>query len=776
MAGDVDRGEPDEGSEEEATSQGWALATLGRSLSTTFLLGLAVYQAVMVATILVSSEAEGRRLELIAAHAVVSLVLIAAHRGRLDVWVAAMAINAVTLWDWSVAESVDGAFCLAAAWQLNAAQLLPALLMRGWKDRACSAVIGAAVPLALAVIHPDWMVLVTAAVVTGATIRSVGRLGRRALERLAERVDAEFAESERVRGEVEAARTIRRASAEQVRVLHDTVVNTLAAVASGGGATRDPRLVRDRCARDAEVADAVLAGRSTPALADDLTDLEPVAAELGIVLERRGMSDDRLTAALRRVSDDAVRGLAGAVREALLNVAKHAGTDHAVVRFESAEGMLEVVVEDQGQGFDGRAVPGRGLQRSVIDRAEDAGIEVGVRSAPAEGTRLRFRAPLGATDLASESDQTRVSIDAIRTRASWLWAGGVVGVGIVIEAVNRFGMLTPTYGMVAIGAIGLGLSWWDVQRSDRVTAPTTLLLVLAVPAGFVSALAGVDFGRTEPIQWQAIGVTAPMILLLVHTHTPFPRIAASIGLVAAALATAFVARRESADLATVIIVGTVPPLGVAAAWSRFERALREVGDRLAAAAVAAADATAERARRDAAARASARWRDAGLTRCVSLLRDVAAGSVEPTSDEARRAAADEEEYLRQVILLDPELVHLGTWFARALALARDRGVHLRVRAGRAEPEESSAAAALGHIVFDVVGAAPAGSEVVVTVLGQDDSLRLGIVGPTPTVVACAADWTPPADWSAELRTLGDVDLLEAVGPIRRRTPAGAIDR
>ena len=92
------------------------------------------------------------------------------------------------------------------------------------------------------------------------------------------------------------------------------------------------------------------------------------------------------------------RAMAHAVREALVNVASHAGTSEAWIEVLLAEeGGLRVTVRDAGAGFDpDRVGPGRlGLRRSIVERIADHGGQASVTSAPGEGTvvSLRWAAP-----------------------------------------------------------------------------------------------------------------------------------------------------------------------------------------------------------------------------------------------------------------------------------------------------------------------------------------------------------------------------------------------
>jgi len=106
--------------------------------------------------------------------------------------------------------------------------------------------------------------------------------------------------------------------------------------------------------------------------------------------------------------DAVATALAFAVREALANVARHAGTAEAWVEISALAGAgragAEVTVRDHGAGFDpARVDPARlGLRRSIVERVADWGGQAAVHSAPGEGTvvTLRWLAPAAAAPAA----------------------------------------------------------------------------------------------------------------------------------------------------------------------------------------------------------------------------------------------------------------------------------------------------------------------------------------------------------------------------------------
>jgi len=102
-----------------------------------------------------------------------------------------------------------------------------------------------------------------------------------------------------------------------------------------------------------------------------------------------------------------VAAIAQATREALANVAGHAGTGRAWVSVTPGEapgsGGIRVIVRDTGCGFDpDRVDPARlGVRRSITERVEDWGGSASVESAPGEGTTVCLRWPAAEPGLAA---------------------------------------------------------------------------------------------------------------------------------------------------------------------------------------------------------------------------------------------------------------------------------------------------------------------------------------------------------------------------------------
>lgn len=85
-----------------------------------------------------------------------------------------------------------------------------------------------------------------------------------------------------------------------------------------------------------------------------------------------------------------------AVKQCLVNVIKHSGTEHAEVAVYGSGQLLSVLVVDSGRGFvESTATTSRlGLRMSVRKRMEAVGGRVDVWSTPGRGTSIMIQVPL----------------------------------------------------------------------------------------------------------------------------------------------------------------------------------------------------------------------------------------------------------------------------------------------------------------------------------------------------------------------------------------------
>lgn len=182
------------------------------------------------------------------------------------------------------------------------------------------------------------------------------------------------------------------ARAEVAAELHDGVLQTLAVVQRRSG---DDDLVRLARSQEAELRHYLAGPEETP------------TGDVPLDVLLRSSAADAIARFGLRVEIAAVpplphldRERAGAVRggigECLANVAKHAGTDRAVVFAEAGPQRLVVSVTDEGTGFDPSAVVERGIAGSVRRRVESVGGTTVVGSSPGTGTTVTIEIPLEA--------------------------------------------------------------------------------------------------------------------------------------------------------------------------------------------------------------------------------------------------------------------------------------------------------------------------------------------------------------------------------------------
>ncbi len=176
-----------------------------------------------------------------------------------------------------------------------------------------------------------------------------------------------------------------RAREDVARVLHDGVLQTLAVVQRRSG-DADLRALASEQERD--LRSFLFEGERPP---ESLRRALRLASDE--VARRHGVSIDAVIADdLPELSPHKAGALAGAVREALTNSAKHSGATSVSLYAEPADsGGVYCSVRDDGRGFDPEeATAGRGLSDSVRARVNGLGGRVEITSAPSRGTEVEM--------------------------------------------------------------------------------------------------------------------------------------------------------------------------------------------------------------------------------------------------------------------------------------------------------------------------------------------------------------------------------------------------
>lgn len=214
---------------------------------------------------------------------------------------------------------------------------------------------------------------------------------------------AQSVESERLQQQVEIGERERRRWAQE---LHDDALQGLAALRISL-ATALQREGPDRAERvEAAAGGAIesLAGQIDE-LSRLINDLRPASLErLGLAGAIEALAEEtsargdfeveievEIGEQLGREEERAVFRL---VQEALNNVLKHAAANNAAVSAHLVDHQVQIVVRDDGRGFDPAAVAaGRGLL-GMRERVELLGGEIEVGSGPEGGTRVTAKVPI----------------------------------------------------------------------------------------------------------------------------------------------------------------------------------------------------------------------------------------------------------------------------------------------------------------------------------------------------------------------------------------------
>jgi signal transduction histidine kinase len=177
--------------------------------------------------------------------------------------------------------------------------------------------------------------------------------------------------------------------AEMAAHLHDSVLQTLALIQRSDDPARMAMLARHQ---ESELRDWLYGN-----LPLDGVDLLSTALKDAA---RKVEADHQVPVDVVVVGDhplnESTRALLGAANEAMVNAAKHSGSERISLYFEAEEGSLSVYVTDQGRGFerDGIADDRRGIAESIKARVERVGGEARIDSEPGEGTEVILRMPV----------------------------------------------------------------------------------------------------------------------------------------------------------------------------------------------------------------------------------------------------------------------------------------------------------------------------------------------------------------------------------------------
>ncbi len=592
----------------------------------------------------------------------------------------------------------------------------------------------------------------------------------RALHALGRSADAQLSGAETARVVREQAREDRRVAVELTARLHDGVINTLSAVGLRGDVL-DAEPLRRACAASADEA-GHLAVDGDPA---------PHAVSRALVEDalrgRRGWavgaalpdvvivdtSADELLGLLDGLPPTVAEAICGALLEALTNVARHSGVTRAEVTVRGGR-LVEVVVRDDGAGFDGGMMPGRGLATSVVDRCAAVDVVALVTSAAGRGTQVLLRYdPASRPSVAAEA-----AVDAERLLAhvggpfAQRVAACLVGLCLcltLVSTVETGGRLSPgswsalallavvTASAAAMSRRGAGVPW---LRASGLVA-TVPVLVLLPGNGLPGCL------RVGTAWWGPEAALVPLVLLIFGFRSWWP----------AGVGTAVYLGAIMSLEVTFTPVGCVSPglsgfldLPVVVAIAYFRSYLQRLALR---AATAQAEAGRAKAAEAGSRTAHQLWRghvSRALHGSADLLHAIADGRLNPRDEAVRTRCLITESYLRQLTRLDPDLDAVGAQLADQLAAAHAAGVRLVVRmpvGPQTEPDPGPLAAVLRA----VLSACAEGDTVTVARIGVGTASEVTVTAPARAGAAVQdlARTTAATGWTLSSMDLGDQCLV-----------------
>lgn len=267
-------------------------------------------------------------------------------------------------------------------WALNILTTTAITLQWEWPPRVAVPVTAALLGVDLAVVGADEIGVLVARLVSECAL---ARLGFVLLRRSSRRVD-ELRERRSALARAEAvALTRHRQEREYLALLHDTASSTFLLVAVHGKDT-EPEQVAGYARRDLSVLTGAAGGPTTQDSPVDLgASLRAVVATGPLTVDVRSRGETLVPASV-------ALALVRAVREALVNVERHAGVRTATVGVHVEDERVVVVVGDAGAGFDPHEVPRsrRGIRGSVVERMAAVGGSATVTSRPGAGTAVRL--------------------------------------------------------------------------------------------------------------------------------------------------------------------------------------------------------------------------------------------------------------------------------------------------------------------------------------------------------------------------------------------------
>ena len=448
-------------------------------------------------------------------------------------------------------------------------------------------------------------------------------------------LDAAANESRRREGQALAAERAEAARAAVDRRIHETVLNTLAAVTR---ASISPEAAQIQCAKDLRELDSQQAGapRSVQDMLAMLLERHPVPGPvLGVV-----HSDVRFR------DDDSAQVAFDAMSEVLRNVIRHSRATRTSIRAAGRSSTVTLTVVDDGIGMDESTQARFGLRRALADSIRSMGGDVVVTSAPGRGTQVDITMPLASPR--STPPQHVPALDVLlghlSARVAMLPALAI-GLVLIVPTAMTFALTLPliaVYLLFAASVLGISVRW-QAGRLGLLAVASLLFLVTTQGLTWWGMQGCASASGTHVIAFCTAGAMVLPALSMRRLRLTWLYMAV-VALPTLVLPWALPAdcRREALVPAIETTIWVIALVGIIALLSRaVDRSDRELDQRW-------REVTLTDARRQALQAADERWRSVNAeTR--DLLSLVATGAASPRDPEVRTAAARLESRLRSLL-------------------------------------------------------------------------------------------------------------------------------
>ena len=421
--------------------------------------------------------------------------------------------------------------------------------------------------------------------------------------------------------------------------------------------------------------------------------------------------------------------LAGAGVEALTNVAKHAGVDHATVLARRDPGGVQVFIADDGVGA-GPTSDGFGVSRSIRERMD----AVGGSALIGPGPQGRGTVVLLEWHPAPEPGQQIGSDLLLRTAGIVLMIGTfLAGVASALVVLGWAAYTVPWLALgvafvpVLVGAwiLGEAREGRRIGTSHVIAGCATYVLVGAVALladPFCSSLLG------EGVLLDARVPMMAMILLLAPRPGVLGAIVATVGLAHLGGALAWNARWLLCGPSTAT-AGVYVVAGLAAAWLFVER-IDRVSAQLASARDQAISAQVRMGTELSIRAEEELWVADTLASAQELLDDIATGRLDPADPRTRSACAAQAEFLRALLAVGQAPMSVRRPARIWLRLLHAATCPIRVR-GSFEGTQVPAdvVGEVGGVIDAVSALAPGASVTLSSWSDPDPSILLSVAGP-----------------------------------------------